>query len=266
MSSPTAGRWMKLYGSLIDGAALSLTRDARLLGIEAEAWSDDNETDGFIPTAAIGRISDSPGLQAAADALVDAGRWSEHPDGWRIAGFVDRHGTSEEREADRELAAARLRGYRAHTKGRHNPDGPGTCDQCRALKRSTYGSTNGAEAKRSDSEAKLQGGNARPLGSGYASASGLAHGARGVSRRQWTAEERAAASVRAKADYARRKVEAEARAQEVQAEKEQARQRAVEAQQQRDAEWIALGGPESALPVSADKLWQRKNPGRPLLR
>ena len=165
-TSPTAGRWTKLYGSLIRGDALDLTRDARLLGIEAETWCDDHETDGRIPTRALRTLTDADEpLDELVAELVATGRWLATDAGWTIAGFVERHGTSEERALDREAAATRLRGYRAHAKGNHNADGPGTCDRCRALKRSTNSSTYGStyssrtevEAKRSDSEAKRHG-------------------------------------------------------------------------------------------------------------
>jgi hypothetical protein len=149
--STTSGRWTKLYGLLINGLALSLSRDARLLGIEAEAWSDDQETDGVLPRSAVRMLTDAEDpLDPIIAELVAAGRWAVTESGWQIVGFTDRHEDAETREAGRDDEARRLRGYRAHTKGRHNADGPKSCRECAAYigtNTSTYAGTNDVRTK-----------------------------------------------------------------------------------------------------------------------
>lgn len=130
----TAGRWTKLYGSLIDGDALAMSRDARLLGVEAEAWSDDQETDGRIPRNALRRITDAEDPATLVAELVSTGRWVESDEGWTVVGFLDRHDAADARAAARADDAARIKGWRAHRDGKHNADGPKSCDRCNGVR------------------------------------------------------------------------------------------------------------------------------------
>lgn len=142
--SATAGRWTKLYGSLVNGRALNLSRDARLLGIEAECWSDDQETDGDIPAGALRMLTDADDPAALAAELVDGGYWTERKGGgWSIEGFLERHEDSDSRATMRAAESARQRGYRNHAKGQHNADGPRSCKACEATRHAvTTGVTN----------------------------------------------------------------------------------------------------------------------------
>jgi len=130
----TAGRWTKLYASLINGRALTLSRDARLLAVEAEAWADDQETDGLIPRGALRRITDADEPEALAAELLGQGYWQEAEGGWSIVGFLDRHDDSDRRAEKRAYDAARQQGYRDHATGRHHEYGPRTCERCRAIR------------------------------------------------------------------------------------------------------------------------------------
>ncbi len=184
--STTSGRWTKLYGSLIDGSAMALSRDARLLGIEAETWSDNTETDGFIPRNALRRITDADDpLDELTDALVAAERWAETDGGWEIVGFLDRHDTADKRATGRAISNSRLSGWRSHRDGQHNADGPKACPACNAVRNGVHEQNsavgnavrNGvrnatrSEAKRQRSEASGLVGSASPSAGAPGSAS-----------------------------------------------------------------------------------------------
>jgi hypothetical protein len=255
--STTAGRWTKLHDSLIDGDALALTRDARLLGVEAEAWSDRQETDGRIPGNALRRITDAEAVDPLVAELVAAGRWTATEAGFQIEGFLDRHDSAAEREVGKEANAARLKGWRQHQVGRHNAAGPRPCSSCTAVRNSVSNGVRNAtrsEARRSDSEAEAEASSdsqARSAASPPpASAAALARAGRPLSP-----EHRAKIA----AAHARRRAEREAMAKATKEKRERD-------QRERDEEWLRLGGSPDALPVSFAQLEARKYPGRRPLR
>ncbi len=269
----TAGRWTKLYGSLIDGDALAMSRDARLLGVEAEAWSDDQETDGRIPRNALRRITDAEDPASLVAELVSTGRWVESDEGWTVVGFLDRHDSADARAAARADDAARIRGWRLHRDGKHNGDGPKSCDRCNAVRNVvTNDVRNEVEATRREATAKRRdatrsgrdgAGSASPASGG--SASPALDGKRPRTN-GWSDESRAKLSASIKAAHARKRAEKEQRAVEDASRREEQEARHEREQRERDDEWLRLGGSPDALPVSPAVLWRRKNPGRRPLR
>lgn len=240
--SETAGRWSKLYGSAWSGRALSLSRDARFVAIEAEAWCDDAELDGFVPANSLRRFTDAPDpLEPIVAELVAAGRWTEVQGGWQIVGFLDRHDTADARGVAREINAAKSKGYREHVAGRHNPNGPRSCRACDATRiGGTTGDTNarrtgGRTGSRSDSDSEAT-----------ASLDRLAHSASSASapaaplarpRRPMSEEAKAKMRATREANVGRLRHEAD--------ERQRAEHERLAAQQARRDEWLSLGGPAS---------------------
>lgn len=268
--SATAGRWTKIHDSLINGRALGLSRDARLLGVEAEAWSDNQETDGFILRRGLGMITDAVDPEALAVELVEGGYWTATDDGWEIIGFTERHMTSEARTESRTESAARIRGSRNHQNGRHTAEGPRYCAECSAERSAVRsGVRTVVDAKREARSAKRSPTSLARSASPSASATGSAPLAR--PKRVMSEEARTKMSVAAKANAERRRVEKAERAEAeriANEERERARaeaaraadERRAEEQRARDAEWVARGGDPSEVPVSPEQLLKLTNP------
>lgn len=253
--STTAGRWMKLYGSLIDGDALRMSRDARLLGVEAEAWADDNETDGLIPRNALRRITDADDVDALVSELVAAGRWAETDDGWEILGFLDRHDDADRRANDRARHAERQRNFGRHTRGDHGDWCPSTCRF-----RGQNDGVNAAVIDKVQRDAKQR----EASRSGQARSASPSRSASGSAPLARKSRPRSAESV-AKGRATR---EANARrAAEEAAERQRAHDEYAAAEQKRrDDEWLALGGSPDELPIAQSQLNRRKYPGRKEVR
>lgn len=54
----------------------SLSRDARLLHVEALVWCNQQLTDGVVPRGMLARISDSPTIDESLDELLASGLWT----------------------------------------------------------------------------------------------------------------------------------------------------------------------------------------------
>ena len=86
---------------------LELPRGVRYLYVEALIWSRLHHTDGAIPRHMPRHFSDEPDPDAAAAALVEAGRWAATTSGWTIVGFEDTQMTAERVAKRRADARAR---------------------------------------------------------------------------------------------------------------------------------------------------------------
>jgi hypothetical protein len=261
----TAGRWTKLHDSLINGRALSLSRDARLLGVEAEAWADLQETDGLVPRRALRVVTDLDYGEPFVAELVAAGRWAETDDGWEIIGFLDRHDSSSTRADDRAFNSARQRGYQRHAKGKHNPDGPRSCKSCESTRNAVNNTVRNSvnndvddttrdETRRVSPSAY----NARsassspPASSAPLARTGRVYGPMSEEQKQKIRD----AHARRREQRAAREADAVAQRERMAAE---SNARAERKQRERDEEWLALGGDPSNLPASHEMLYIRRS-------
>lgn len=70
---------------IIDGnLSYVLSRDARLLHVEAQAWAARYETGHKIPLPALRRMTDCGDVEAAVAELVEYGLWQQVDGGWKI--------------------------------------------------------------------------------------------------------------------------------------------------------------------------------------
>lgn len=92
---------------------LSLSRSALALTTEAIVYASRSLTNGFIPRAALRRLTTSTDPEGDAEELVRAEIWTEVGDGWQIpwTGQRTREQVQEDREKDRKR--------KAHTRGNH---------------------------------------------------------------------------------------------------------------------------------------------------
>jgi hypothetical protein len=93
-----------------DPRLVVLPRGIRLLAIEALVWSKLHQTDGYLPRAAVVRMTDEPEPLQAAEQLEEAGIWEPaEGGGWQIVGFTDT-----------QMSAARVRQKRDGAKVRYD--------------------------------------------------------------------------------------------------------------------------------------------------
>lgn len=110
---------------------LDLPRGARLLYVELVVWSCGHDTDGFIPRAALRRITDEPEPEQAIELLVAHGdrRVETTNGGWRLPRFADEQLLrmyKEKRRADSRTGQTMLREHRA---GIHTHCNPQRCNE-----------------------------------------------------------------------------------------------------------------------------------------
>ncbi|MDV6262339.1 hypothetical protein [Rhodococcoides yunnanense] len=93
---------------------LSLSRSALALTTEAIVYASRSLTNGFIPRAALRRLTTSTEPEDDAEELVRAEIWTEVGDGWQIpwTGQRTREQVQEDREKDRKR--------KAHGRGNHS--------------------------------------------------------------------------------------------------------------------------------------------------
>lgn len=114
--------WTRLPDDFADSPAmLSASRSARLLHVEALVWCNKHLTDGFVPAAAVRRLTDSEDLASDTAELVAAGLWTWE-DGWRID-WADQERAERVKER-KSFNAERQRKYRErgekHARGDHS--------------------------------------------------------------------------------------------------------------------------------------------------
>jgi hypothetical protein len=94
--------WVRLDDTALEDAQfLRLSRSARLLHLEALAWSNRTLADGFIPATAVHRLTDDPDPELINE-LVDNGTWLAEQSGFRLAFQLERQPTRERVLKDRE--------------------------------------------------------------------------------------------------------------------------------------------------------------------
>jgi hypothetical protein len=115
--------------ALVDTAAIEdprlvvLPRGVRLLAVEALVWSKLHRTDGFLPRAAVLRMTDEPAPWQAADKLAEAGVWEGTDDGWSIVGFTDSQMSAERVRAKQEDARKRYDTWQESHRGKRVGNG-----------------------------------------------------------------------------------------------------------------------------------------------
>lgn len=123
--------WVKLNDTAMgDPRFIVLPARARLLHIEALAYSNMYAGDGAVPLAALNRITDDPDAVAHADALVAAGLWAKTEHGYRVVWLLDDQPSPERIAAGREFHRKRQARYLGHKTGDHSD----CFDWCRAGK------------------------------------------------------------------------------------------------------------------------------------
>jgi hypothetical protein len=130
----TTTNWARIDdGHTNSPAALSVSRSARLLHIEALVWCNKHETDGSLPRAALAQITDHEDPARGAKELVTAGTWSEVDGGWLVT--FDGQETSDARHA-RVAVQAEKRAANARDQTRfrrHRADDHTMCDRCEVV-------------------------------------------------------------------------------------------------------------------------------------
>ena len=113
--------WVKLDDNAPDDPrALKVPRTARLLHIEALAWSSRHQTDGMVPRNALPRVTDEPDPEGTAELLVAAGLWHATDEGYRLVWLQDMQPGPEEVERRRSHNRAKQERHRRHVSGDHS--------------------------------------------------------------------------------------------------------------------------------------------------
>jgi hypothetical protein len=105
--------WTKITDTFTDDPKLlGLSRDDRLLLIEATVYSNRVLSDGHIPTATVRIFTDHPEPWAGMGRLVAAKLLEEVVDGWEIVDFARNQRTRHQVEHTRETTRRRLDNWR----------------------------------------------------------------------------------------------------------------------------------------------------------
>ncbi|QNK79308.1 hypothetical protein [Nakamurella sp. PAMC28650] len=128
--------WTKLSDDLPDNPRLlTLTRSIRWMLVELMIWSNKHGTDGLVPCALLGRISDELEPAAAADLLVGAGFLNRDGSDYVIVGFLDDQPSAADTARIRALTNERSRRQRQHRNGDHSLCDARYCQQSRVTSR-----------------------------------------------------------------------------------------------------------------------------------
>jgi hypothetical protein len=113
--------WTKIGDDYFDRIeVLELSRDARILDLEATEYSNRNLSDGRVPAAAQRRSTDSPDVDMATTELVKAGLWEITPDGWQIADWTEAQETADQVRRRQQVSRDRQTRHRMHREGDHS--------------------------------------------------------------------------------------------------------------------------------------------------
>lgn len=105
--------WTKITDTFTDDPKLlGLSRDDRLLLIEATVYSNRVLSDGHIPTATVRIFTDHPEPWAGMGRLVAAKLLEEVVDGWQLVDFARNQRTRHQVEHTRETTRRRLDNWR----------------------------------------------------------------------------------------------------------------------------------------------------------
>lgn len=123
--------WTRVSDDYFDRPEIyRLSRDARLLNIEAMVWCNHLLSDGFLERAALRRVTDAPDVASLIAELEGAGLWVPMDDrGWQLD-WSDQEQAEAVRDR-KEANAARSKRTRAraaaHGKGNHSMCDPRFC-------------------------------------------------------------------------------------------------------------------------------------------
>ena len=113
--------WVKLDDNAPDDPrALKVSRTARLLHIEALAWSSRHQTDGMVPRSALPRVTDEPDPEGTVELMVAAGLWDATDDGYRLVWLQDMQPGPEEVARQRAYNRDKQERHRKHVTGDHS--------------------------------------------------------------------------------------------------------------------------------------------------
>lgn len=105
--------WTKISDDFTDDPRLlALSRDDRLLLIEATVYSNRVLSDGHVLTTTLRIFTDHPEPWAGMGRLTAAGLLAELYDGWEIVGFADHQRSRQQVEQTREATRRRLDNWR----------------------------------------------------------------------------------------------------------------------------------------------------------
>lgn len=105
--------WTKLSDTFTDDPQIiALTRDSRLLLVEATVYANRVLSDGHIPAAALRIFTDHPNPDDGMAELTAAGLLEQTPDGWHIVDFHRNQRSREQVEQTRESTRRRLENWR----------------------------------------------------------------------------------------------------------------------------------------------------------
>lgn len=120
--------WVKVDDRALAGPEMGrVSRDARLLHIEALAWSMSYDGTGVVPRSSLRRATDAADPEALAAELVRAGIWAATDDEYRVVFMMDDQLTPDEIARQRAYHRTRQERHRRHTKGDHSLCDPRYC-------------------------------------------------------------------------------------------------------------------------------------------
>lgn len=112
--------WTRLSDDFMDREQIMLlSRDARLLHIEALVWSNRARTDGRVPAAALRKLTDLGDVHEQIDELVSVGLWERMEAGGYKVDWTDQEPAADV-EQRREVGKQRQRRHRLHMAGDHS--------------------------------------------------------------------------------------------------------------------------------------------------
>jgi hypothetical protein len=116
--------WIKVDDGITEHPKFAaLTSDAWALWLHGTTYASRNRTDGLIPAAMLGRLSNVKNPTRVAAELVAAGLWHEVDAGFEIHDYLEHQRSREQIDADRAAADERQRRSRARRKAASTGDG-----------------------------------------------------------------------------------------------------------------------------------------------
>jgi hypothetical protein len=120
--------WVKLHDrGLADRRFGKVSRDARLMHLEALAWSMAGDATGEVTPRELRRTTDADDPETLVAELVAAGLWSEHDGGWQIVFLLDDQMKPDEIERQRSFNRMRQERHRRHDRNDHSQCDPRYC-------------------------------------------------------------------------------------------------------------------------------------------
>lgn len=103
-----------------DPVMMALDRDARLFHLELTTWSVKHLQDGFVPTFALRRVSDSPDVEGATAQLLAGGLLEAQEGGYLLTRFAEQQMSAEDVQRTRDKWKADKVRNRLHRLGDHS--------------------------------------------------------------------------------------------------------------------------------------------------